>query len=244
MEYARIEGLLEAILFAAGTPVETSLLSKAVGLDDETTRAILDKMRAKYQDQNRGIELLRLAESYQLTSSKAYAAEVKEVLDKRRDASLSAAALEVLAITAYNQPVTRAFLEQVRGVDSSGVVASLLEKGYLEEQGRLDVPGRPMKFGTTAMFLRSFGLSALEELPPIEGDYGLFNTDESGRIIIENEETEGSAEGDAKEETGKPEGVETVMEDDAKVQLSAELEIDAQADTDTELFDTKSEDSV
>ena len=129
--------------------------------------------------------MLRLGSAYQLCSRREYADCVRAVLDKKREVSLSPAALEVLAITAYNQPVTRAFLEQVRGVDSSGVVASLLEKGLLEERGRLDVPGRPMQFGTTVQFLRCFGLSSLDDLPPV---------DESGALIAQLELKEQPAE--------------------------------------------------
>ena len=187
MKYSKIEGLIEAVLFAAGTPVELELVARAVELDTETCAAALQSISAKYEDENRGIELLRLGESYQLCTKAEYTDAVKNVLEKRRDASLSPAALEVLAIVAYNQPVTRAFLEQARGVDSSGVVSSLLEKGYLDECGRLNVPGRPMQFGTTASFLRAFGLSALSELPPIEGEERLYAADTKSGLYEDTE---------------------------------------------------------
>ncbi len=174
MKYSKSEGVLEALLFAAGTPTELELLARAAGLDAATCAAVLDNLRVKYDEENRGVELLRLGDSYQLCTKSEYADTVREALEKRRDAALSAAALEVLAITAYNQPVTRAFIEQARGVDSSGIVSALVEKGYLEERGRLDAPGRPMQFGTTPSFLRTFGLSSLSDLPPIEGEAGLF----------------------------------------------------------------------
>jgi len=172
--YSRTEGILEALLFAAGTPAELELLARAVDLDAPTCAAVLDNLRVKYDAEDRGIELLRLGDCYQLCTKSAYAKEVRSVLEKRRDTALSAAALEVLAVTAYNQPVTRAFIEQARGVDSSGIVSALVEKGYLEEKGRLDAPGRPMQFGTTTSFLRTFGLETLADLPPIEGDPSLF----------------------------------------------------------------------
>ena len=170
------EQALEAVLFAAGEPVELEVLARAFGMPSKQMQELLDNMRFSYNQQNRGIQMLRLGNAYQLCTRQESAACVHAVFDKKREVSLSAAALEVLAIAAYNQPVTRAFLEQVRGVDSSGVVASLLDKGLLEERGRLDVPGRPMQFGTTARFLRCFGLSSLEDLPPV---------DENGALIAQ-----------------------------------------------------------
>ena len=170
------EQALEAVLFAAGEPVELEVLARAFGMPTKQMQELLDNMRFSNNQQNRGIQMLRLGNAYQLCTRQEYAACVHAVFDKKREVSLSAAALEVLAIAAYNQPVTRAFLEQVRGVDSSGVVASLLDKGLLEERGRLDVPGRPMQFGTTARFLRCFGLSSLEDLPPV---------DENGALIAQ-----------------------------------------------------------
>ena len=161
------EQALEAVLFAAGEPVELEVLARAFGMPSKQMQELLDNMRFSYNQQNRGIQMLRLGNAYQLCTRQEYAACVHAVFDKKREVSLSAA---------YNQPVTRAFLEQVRGVDSSGVVASLLDKGLLEERGRLDVPGRPMQFGTTARFLRCFGLSSLEDLPPV---------DENGALIAQ-----------------------------------------------------------
>ena len=174
----REEQAIEAILFAAGEPVELDVLSRALEIPQKQMQELLDRMRFSYNQQSRGVQMLRLGSAYQLCSRREFADCVRAVLDKKREVSLSPAALEVLAITAYNQPVTRAFLEQVRGVDSSGVVASLLEKGLLEERGRLDVPGRPMQFGTTVQFLRCFGLSSLDDLPPV---------DESGALIAQLE---------------------------------------------------------
>ncbi|NLT57621.1 MAG: SMC-Scp complex subunit ScpB [Clostridiales bacterium] len=175
---ARFEAAVEAILFAAGEPVELAVLASALEMEQTLCKTLLDRMLFGYNQREGGIVMRRLDDSYQLCSNPAQAACVRAVLDRKREVSLSPAALEVLAITAYNQPVTRAFLEQVRGVDSSGVVASLLEKELLEERGRLDAPGRPMQFGTTAAFLRCFGLSSLEELPPV---------DERGALIAQLE---------------------------------------------------------
>ena len=114
--------------------------------------------------------LLQLEDRWQLATKNEFADEVRRALDKRRNAPLSPAALEVLAIIAYNQPVSRSFIEQVRGVDSSSTVQTLIQKGLIEEAGRLDLPGRPVSFRTTDVFLRTFGISSLSQLPPLHGD--------------------------------------------------------------------------
>ena len=124
-----------------------------------------------YEKQERGIRIIKLNKSYQMVSAKKFAPEIRKVMDLRRNTPLSQAALEVLAVVAYNQPVTKAFVEQVRGVDCSGVIGSLTTKGLVEEKGRLELPGRPLLYGTTENFLRCFNISSLDELPPLpEGD--------------------------------------------------------------------------
>lgn len=162
-----LEAGLEAVLFAAGDAVPVERLVAAL----ETSReALLDAAAALenlYDFENRGIMLLRLEDKLQLCSRPLYAEAARRVTESRKPPSLSAAALEVLTIVAYRQPVTRAFIDQLRGVDSGGTVAGLLEKGLIEEAGRLDVPGRPMLFRTTEAFLRTFDLSGLEELPAL-----------------------------------------------------------------------------
>lgn len=162
-----LEAGLEAVLFAAGDAVPVERLVAAL----ETSReALLDAAAALenlYDFENRGIMLLRLEDKLQLCSRPLYAEAARRVTESRKPPSLTAAALEVLTIVAYRQPVTRAFIDQLRGVDSGGTVAGLLEKGLIEEAGRLDVPGRPMLFRTTEAFLRTFGLSGLEELPAL-----------------------------------------------------------------------------
>ncbi|HIX89758.1 MAG TPA: SMC-Scp complex subunit ScpB [Candidatus Agathobaculum pullicola] len=163
----QLEAGLEAVLFAAGDAVPVDRLVAAL----ETSRdALLDAAAALenlYDFENRGIMLLRLEDKLQLCSRPLYAEAARRVTESRKPPSLSAAALEVLTIVAYRQPVPRAFIDQLRGVDSGGTVAGLLEKGLIEEAGRLDVPGRPMLFRTTEAFLRTFGLSGLEELPAL-----------------------------------------------------------------------------
>ena len=162
-----LEAGLEAVLFAAGDAVPVDRLVAAL----ETSReALLDAAAALenlYDFENRGIMLLRLEDKLQLCSRPLYAEAARRVTESRKPPSLSAAALEVLTVVAYRQPVTRAFIDQLRGVDSGGTVAGLLEKGLIEEAGRLDVPGRPMLFRTTEAFLRTFGLSGREELPEL-----------------------------------------------------------------------------
>ncbi len=160
----------EAILFAAGEPVEIEKFSEIFEIDNETVESIMDMLSDKLDESGSAIKLVRLDFSYQLCTRKEYAENIRAVLDLRRKAPLSQAALEVLAVIAYNQPVTKAYVEQVRGVDCSGVVSTLVEKGLLEEKGRLELPGRPLLYGTTANFLRCFGLKNLDELPDVPSD--------------------------------------------------------------------------
>jgi segregation and condensation protein B len=135
------------------------LLQKA----DEITA----KLQEKYESDDFGICLLRLDNKYQICTKQKYADNIRSVIEVKKNAPLSQAAFEVLAIIAYNQPVTKAFVEQIRGVDCSGVISSLCQKSLIEERGRLDLPGRPLIYGTTAEFLRCFCISSLDELPPL-----------------------------------------------------------------------------
>ncbi len=160
----------EAILFAAGEPVEIEKFSEIFEIDNETVESIMDMLSDRLDESGSAIKLVRLDFCYQLCTRKEYAENIRAVLDLRRKAPLSQAALEVLAVIAYNQPVTKAYVEQVRGVDCSGVVSTLVEKGLLEEKGRLELPGRPLLYGTTANFLRCFGLKNLDELPDVPSD--------------------------------------------------------------------------
>ena len=160
----------EAILFASGEPVETERFCEIFEIDGESVDQIMGLLGDRLANSGSAIKLLKLEDSYQLCSKKEYAEYIRAVLDLRRKAPLSQAALEVLAVIAYNQPVTRAYVEQVRGVDCSGVVSTLVEKDLLEEKGRLELPGRPLLYGTTANFLRCFGLSSLDDLPVIPAD--------------------------------------------------------------------------
>lgn len=163
-------GSLEAMLFAHAEPVETARLADALRLDTDETSELLQKLQKLYDERESGMVLLYFEpDRWQMTTRPYYGEMVKRILDTRRNAPLSPAALEVLAVIAYNQPVSRSFIEQVRGVDSSSSVSGLLEKGLIEEAGRLDLPGRPVSFRTTDTFLRVFGLSSLADLPPVHG---------------------------------------------------------------------------
>ena len=165
-----IEGAIEAILFAAGYPVKYEKIAEVLGLDVHNTKTVIEAMAAEYNGEKsrRGLLLLTFDETCQLCTKEQYAPYIREALGIRRGGNLSASSMEVLAIVAYNQPVTRSFVDQVRGVDSSYAFSSLIDKALIEACGRLDAPGRPMLYVTTEKFLRVFGLQSLSELPATE----------------------------------------------------------------------------
>ncbi len=167
MQLEQYEKIAEAILFAGGEPVEQKVIAAAMELDEEAAAAVLESLRTKYEKFESSVQVLRLENQWQLCTRKEYEPYIRSAFEIKRNAPLSQAAMEVLAVVAYNQPVTRAFAEQVRGVDCSGVMSTLAEKGLIEEAGRLDLPGKPIAYRTTPLFLRSFGLSSLDDLPPI-----------------------------------------------------------------------------
>ena len=180
MELKEIESAIEGILFAAGEPVGVERLCLALDIDRDTADAVCRRLADQYSYERRGIRLLRLDNSYQLCSAPEYAEPIRRAFESRRPARLSQPALEVLAIIAYYQPATRAYVDQIRGVDSSYTVGLLLEREVIEECGRLAVPGRPIQYRTTQNFLRSFGLSSLEELPELPD-----SSPENGQITLE-----------------------------------------------------------
>lgn len=164
-------GMLEAMLFANAEPVEAARLAEAMRIEADKARELLGKLQSEYDERESGVVLLRFeGDRWQLSTRPYYGEVVKRILDTRRNAPLSPAALEVLAVIAYNQPVSRSFIEQVRGVDSSSTVTKLLERGLIEEAGRLDLPGKPVAFRVTDTFLRVFGLGSLADLPPLHED--------------------------------------------------------------------------
>ena len=167
MGLKEIESAMEAILFAAGDPVGVERLCMALEIDRATADAVAQKLMDDYSYQRRGLRLVRLDTSYQLCSAPEHAGLIRKSFESRKPARLSPPALEVLAVIAYYQPTTRAYVDQVRGVDSAYTVGLLLDRELIEECGRLAVPGRPILYRTTATFLRSFGLSSLEDLPEL-----------------------------------------------------------------------------
>ena len=167
MNNSELIPMLEAVLFAMGEPIEIERLCVALELDEIVVSDALAKLQKKYSSDDYGICLLKLDNKYQICTKQIYADNIRSVIEVKKNAPLSQAAFEVLAIIAYNQPVTKAFVEQIRGVDCSGVISSLCQKSLIEEKGRLDLPGRPLIYGTTAEFLRCFCISSLDELPPL-----------------------------------------------------------------------------
>ena len=161
----KLEATLEAILFAVGDAVPVARLAVAADAEPAQVAHALHTLAAHYDQSGSGIQLVRMEDKVQLCTRPAYAAAVRRATESRSAPALSAGALELLTVVAYRQPVTRAYIEQLRGVDSSGTVASLLDKGLIEACGHLDVPGRPTLFRTTDVFLRTFGISGLSELP-------------------------------------------------------------------------------
>lgn len=197
MKFSEGMAAVEAVLFAHGEPIEADKLAAAAEIEREIVDRIVERLNDRYSEQGSAFTIGKLGDSYQMMTKPEFARYIKTAMETRRQTPLSPAALEVLAIVAYNQPVTRGFIDQVRGVDSSGVVRSLTERDLLEEHGRLnDVPGRPIAYRTTDTFLRCFGLNSLENLPPIPGSADQIDFDEYEEMTNygEDEETD---EGDS-----------------------------------------------
>ena len=180
MELREIESAIEGLLFAAGEPVGVERICLALEIDRSTADAVCQRLADYYSYERRGLRLVRMDSSYQLCSAPEYAHIIRRAFESRRPARLSQPALEVLAIIAYYQPATRAYVDQLRGVDSSYTVSLLLERELIEECGRLAVPVRPIQYRTTQNFLRSFGLSSLEELPELPSA-----SPEDGQLTLE-----------------------------------------------------------
>ena len=168
MDQTQLQRAIEAILFAAGEPVEATRLSEVLETDVEEIHTILHQMSDAWAFERRGIRIVRLEEAYQMVSSGEMSDYVTKALETRKPPKLSASQLETLTIVAYYQPATKAMVEQIRGVDSSYSISALLNKKLIEEAGRLNVPGRPIQYRTTMDFLRTFGIASLDELPEIE----------------------------------------------------------------------------
>ena len=180
MELKELEAAIEGILFAAGEPVGVERLCMTLDMDRESVDSVCQRLSDQYSYERRGIRILKLENSWQMASAPEYADIIRQTFESRKPAKLSQPALEVLSIIAYYQPATRAYVDQIRGVDSSYTVGLLLERELIEEAGRLAVPGRPILYRTTKTFLRSFGLSSLEELPELPNASA-----EDGQITLE-----------------------------------------------------------
>ena len=180
-----IEAAVESILFASGEPVHVDRICVALDLDRPTADRVLQRLMDYYAYERRGIRLLRMEESWQLCSAPDYADAIRKAFEIRKPAKLSQPALEALTIIAYYQPTTRAYVDQIRGVDSGYTMGLLLERGLIEECGRLQVPGRPHLYRTTKQFLRAFHLNSLEDLPemPDLSGEGQMRLSDSGEII-------------------------------------------------------------
>ncbi len=196
MELKEMEAALEAILFAAGEPVAVDRICLTLDLDKATVEAVCQRLADQYSYERRGLRLVRMDSSYQLCSAPEYAPLIRKAFESRKPAKLSQPALEVLSIIAYYQPVTRAYIDQVRGVDSSYTVGLLLERELIEEAGRLAVPGRPIQYRTTKNFLRSFSLSSLDELPELpssSAEDGQITMEMQARLEVLQEQSESEA---------------------------------------------------
>ncbi len=171
-------GAIEAVLFASGDPVEVFRISEACQVDVGALPSMIRIINERYDDCGSGICIKKLDSSYQMCTREEFLPQIRAVLETKKTTPLSNAAMEALTIIAYNQPVSKGFVENVRGIDSSSVINNLVEKGLVEEAGRLDIPGKPLVYRTTAVFLRSFGLSSVSELPPLPSQTTPEGTDE------------------------------------------------------------------
>ena len=185
MADAKLSNLIEALLFASGEPLS---MARLVDITEATEAEIKIGIEAISERFNQGaLKVIQLDDCYQITTKSEFAPPIRKMLEIIRNTPLSTAAFEVLAVVAYNQPVTKSFIEQVRGVDCSGVVSSLVEKGLIEEKGRLELPGRPLIYGTTKQFLRCFELKDLSELPPLPNNNEIDEKETESGIDIQQE---------------------------------------------------------
>ena len=182
MEIEKIKAIIEGILFSVGRPVEIKELVIALELGEEDIIQILESMKKEFEEQKRGIEIIKINDAYQLCTKKEYFEYIYPIVDKRNKPNLSQAAMETLAIIAYNPKITRAEIESIRGVNSDGTIYKLLEHNLIEDAGKLDAPGRPSTYKTTDEFLRLFGYSSLEELPELPR----YKLDENQQIVIDD----------------------------------------------------------
>ncbi len=188
MELNKFESVIESVLFAAGDAVEIEKLCDILDVDTKNLNLIVDNLAEKYEKGKRGIMIIRLEDSYQMCTRPDYKEYISRLMEPKKGQNLSNAALEVLSVIAYRQPVTKSYIENIRGVSSDYVVSRLVERGLVEEVGRLDAPGRPMLFSTTEEFLRCFNLESLKSLPDYE------EIRNSGEIVTEDKVLDSDAE--------------------------------------------------
>lgn len=196
MEICKIKGMIEAILFAAGREVKIGEIMSALELSSDEIITVVESMKSDYLKEDRGLQIINVGDAYQLCTKKEYYEVIYSIFDKRNKPNLSQAALETLAIIAYNPRITRAEIESIRGVNSDGTIYKLLDYHLIEETGKIDAPGRPGTYGVTSEFLRMFGFNNLNELPELPR----YKVDENQQIVIddvieeqkENEESENS----------------------------------------------------
>lgn len=182
MEYKKQQSIIESILFAAGREVEIKELMSATELSQQEVISVIEIMKNEYSNENRGIEIIKVNNAYQLCAKKENYEYIYPIFDKRSKPNLSPAALEILSIIAYNPKITRAEIESIRGVNSDGSIYKLLEYELIQEAGRLDAPGRPTLYEITPKFLKMFGISSLEELPELPR----YKLDENQQIVIDD----------------------------------------------------------
>lgn len=168
MDEREIMGVVESILFVSGDPISLSQIAKVLDMDKKTARKLMERTIDCFNFERRGLQIIKINDSYQLATRIEYAPYIKKLLGPNTQQRLSQAMLETLAIIAYKQPITRMDIESIRGVKCEHMLSTLMEKGLIKEVGRLDAPGKPILYGTTDLFLRIFGLSKLEDLPPLE----------------------------------------------------------------------------
>ncbi|MBQ9657994.1 MAG: SMC-Scp complex subunit ScpB [Clostridia bacterium] len=229
MEIGRIKRIIEAILFATGRKVTEHELMLALEIPADKLKLIIQNMQDECKE--RGIDLIRVDDGYQLCTKKEYYEYIYPIIDKRNKPRLSGASLETLAIIAYNSPITRAEIESIRGVNSDASIYKLLEYGLIQEAGKLDLPGKPMAYKTTDEFLKMFGYSSLEDLPELPR----YKLDENKQIVIddlieaeaEKEETETAIETEKKE---KEKTAETETGTGTKTEIKAEVESNSQSE--------------
>ena len=210
MQSNQEKAIIEAILFAAGRPVTKNEIMLALEISEDEIEKIIANMQEEYKLENRGIELIKINNSYQLCTKKELYEYVYPILYKRTKPNLSTASLETLAIIAYNPKITRAEIENIRGVSADACVYKLLEYGLIEEAGKLDLPGKPMSYQTTDEFLRMFGFSSLEELPELPR----YKLDENKQIVIDdliNNEQEEQKINSEEQENGEEKPKENVI---------------------------------